>query len=377
MTTDLQRSEVVTPRLIAFYLPQFHPTAENDQWWGKGYTEWSNTTSARPLFRGHYQPRLPSELGFYDLRVAESRHAQAQLATEYGIHGFCYYHYWFMGKRLLARPFNEVLDSGEPDFPFCLCWANESWSRVWIGKEYSPLIHQKYSDEDDVEHARWLTRALADRRAIRVNGRPMLLIYRGTGLPNPKKTIETFKRIAESEGIPEPWIVGVDAHGAGRDYRTLGFDATLGFEPQLSVYADLMKDGLFWARFKRNVKRGIFSAKLRLYNDRDARARMAAINRPHPYYPCRYVSWDNSPRRGDKGIVFVDGSPETFQRALMDAIDLVKDRDADNQIVFVNAWNEWGEGNVLEPDLRHGRQYLEAVSRSLRFRQGTASTLST
>src|SRR5215467_8332153 len=175
-------------RLIAFYLPQFHPISGNDQWWGKGFTEWRNVVRGRPLFPGHYQPHLPADLGFYDLRVPEIRQAQADLAQEYGIHGFCYYHYWFNGRRLLQRPFEEILASGKPDFPFCLCWANENWTRTWDGGDDQILLAQNYSDEDDLTHIKSLIPAFRDKRYIRVNGKPVLLVYRTTSLPNPSET---------------------------------------------------------------------------------------------------------------------------------------------------------------------------------------------
>jgi lipopolysaccharide biosynthesis protein len=173
----------ITARVLAFYLPQFHPIAENDRWWGNGFTEWTNVARARPLFRGHYQPHVPADLGFYDLRLPESRELQARLAASYGIEGFCYWHYWFHGKRLLERPFAEVLRSGRPDFPFALAWANESWSRRWLGEDREILQAQTYSPEDDREHARWLTAAFADPRYIRIDGRPLFLIYRPGDVP--------------------------------------------------------------------------------------------------------------------------------------------------------------------------------------------------
>ena len=184
-------------RPIAFYLPQFHPTPENDEWWGKGFTEWTNVTKARPLFPGHYQPQLPADMGFYDLRLPEAREAQAALAREYGIHGFCYYHYWFNGRRILERPFNEVLASGKPDFPFCLCWANENWTRVWDGGEKNVLLEQKYSHEDDLAHIESLIPAFRDERYIRIDGKPLFLVYRTGLLPNPARTAEIWREAAK------------------------------------------------------------------------------------------------------------------------------------------------------------------------------------
>src|SRR5262245_48407283 len=197
--------------LIAFYLPQYHPIPENDAWWGKGFTEWTNVSKARPLFRGHDQPRRPTDLGYYDLRVPETRFAQAELARAYGLEGFCYWHYWFEGRRLLERPFNEVLASGEPDFPFCLAWANETWSRRWLGEERDILMKQGYSTEDDRNHGRWLTRAFADPRYIRIGGRPVFLIYRPFDLPEPRATTDAFRGACVKEGLPEPHLIGVDA----------------------------------------------------------------------------------------------------------------------------------------------------------------------
>ena len=187
-------------RVIAFYLPQFHPIPENDEWWGKGFTEWTNTAKAKPLFPGHYQPHVPADLGFYDLRVPEARFAQAEMAKEYGIEGFCYYHYYFAGKRLLERPFDEVLNSGMPDFPFCLCWANQTWTGIWHGSPDRVLIEQTYPGPgDDERHFDYLCKAFHDQRYIKVDGKPMFLVYCPKELPEPEKTTEFWRRNGSSE----------------------------------------------------------------------------------------------------------------------------------------------------------------------------------
>lgn len=213
-------------RAIAFYLPQFHPVPENDEWWGKGFTEWTNVTKAKPAFRNHYQPHLPSDLGFYDLRLPEIREQQAELARQYGIHGFCYYHYWFNGRRILERPLNEVLSSGNPDFPFCVCWANENWTRVWDGGEKELLLKQEYSLEDDRAHIRSLIDTLSDERYIRIDNKPLFLVYRTGLLPNPKMTSDVWREEAQKAGLADLYLVRVESHGDYTDPADIGFDAT-------------------------------------------------------------------------------------------------------------------------------------------------------
>src|SRR5262249_26983694 len=194
-------------RAIAFHLPQFHPIPENDKWWGKGFTEWTNVVKAKPLFPGHYQPHLPADLGFYDLRLPEARAAQAELAADYGIYGFCYFHYWFHGRQLLERPVNEILRTGEPDFPFCLCWANESWSRPWDGGEKEILIEQCYSEADDLAHIRALLPFFLDERYIRVMGCPFFGVYRASKLPDPQRTTDLWRREAVRAGLKGLFLV--------------------------------------------------------------------------------------------------------------------------------------------------------------------------
>ena len=331
-------------RLITFYLPQFHPIPENDEWWGKGFTEWANVCKATPLFEGHYQPHIPANLGFYDLRLPEARQAQASLAQRYGIEGFCYWHYWFEGKRLLERPFNEVLSSGEPDFPFCLAWANETWSRRWLGEEKNILLQQTYSLQDDFNHIEWLMGAFSDPRYIRVNGRPLFLVYRPFNLPEPERTTEIWRKECIRNGLPEPYLLGINSHSHD-DCRDKGFDGNVDFEPQLGVLPGPLDEGL------------------KIYDYAMARSRMTSRERDFPFYPCIFAQWDNTPRRGEDGIVFINSTPEQFESGLEDIVQSTLDKPHEDRLVFINAWNEWAEGNHLEPDLKNGLKYLEAIRR--------------
>jgi lipopolysaccharide biosynthesis protein len=336
-----------TLRPIAFYLPQFYPTPENDAWWGPGFTEWTNAVQADPLFDGHYQPRLPADLGYCDLRVPEVRVAQAELAAAYGIEGFCYWHYWFHGKRVLERPFAEVLASGEPAFPFCLSWANETWSRRWhgAGNPDEVLVEQTYSEADDLAHIQWLLSAFADPRYIRVGERPLFVVYQPFALSDALRTTETFRRECARAGLPEPYLVGINAHNPTKDTRPLGFDATLNFEPQLSAVPGPTEPGL------------------KIYDYRIATRSMRSQPRDYPVLPCAMVSWDNTPRRGENGIVFINSNPETFEEHLRDAASSLTDDPFEERLLFINAWNEWAEGNYLEPDVRYQHGWLEAVRR--------------
>ncbi len=332
-------------RALAFYLPQFHPIPENDEWWGKGFTEWTNVVRARALFSGHYQPHLPANLGFYDLRVPEVRERQAELAQAHGIEAFCYWHYWFHGRRLLEKPFEDTLRSGRPDFPFCLAWANEPWSRRWLGEDVDILLAQEHSPTDDLAHAHSLVEAFADPRYVRVRGRPPFLIYRPSMLPDPKRTTDVIKTVCVRAGLPEPLLLGVNAFG-DIDYRTLGFDGTVDFEPQLGVLENALDDGL------------------KVYDYVEARMLMRRRRwRNFAIYPSIVVGWDNTPRRGENGIVFTGSTPERFERGLREvAVSLLR-RPPDDRLLFLNAWNEWAEGNHLEPDSRYGLGHLEAVRR--------------
>ena len=242
-------------RAIAFYLPQYHPTAENDQWWGTGFTDWTNVVRARPLFPGHYQPRLPADLGFYDLRLPEVREAQAELAREHGIYGFCYYHYWFHGKRLLERPFNKVLASGEPDFPFCLCWANENWTRIWDGLDEKVLIEQ-----DDRRHMRWLAQAFRDRRYIRIGDKPLFLVYRAARMPDPLQTATIWREEARKMGIGDIYLCRVEsATGEHGDPQLIGFDAAVEFQPDWAYLAAAFRRKIWFLAKKLGLPGMIYS----------------------------------------------------------------------------------------------------------------------
>jgi lipopolysaccharide biosynthesis protein len=346
-------------RPIAIYLPQFHPTPENDEWWGKGFTEWTNVTKAEPLYTGHYQPRLPADLGFCDLRVPETREAQVQLAKEYGIQGFCYYHYWFNGKRILQRPIDEILASKQPDFPFMLCWANETWSRRWLGEEKEVLISQTYSEKDDVNHINWLyDTVFGDERYIKVHGRPAFIIYRPHDLPDHQKTLALFKQIARERDQPEPFMIGSNSHGD--DYLT-GFDHVLNFEPQLGLLPDAFADGPSTTKQQRNKKFNIKSAELKVYDYGEVKRIMAERKFGYKYLPCVFVGWDNTARRGKNGIIIHGQNTADFKQSLLRAKEMVQEYPADEQLVFINAWNEWAEGNHLEPCTAYGRTFLDTV----------------
>lgn len=349
-------------RVIAYYLPQFHPIPENDEWWGKGFTEWRNVAKAKPLFRGHYQPQLPADLGFYDLRVPEVRAQQANMARQYGIEGFCYWHYWFNGKRLLDRPINEVLASGEPRFPFCLGWANESWTRRWTGEETEVLLKQTYSEEDDLAHARYLASVFSDPRYIRVDGRPVFVLYRPPSLPDAVRTTDTFRKECVRLGVGEPYIVGRDTHTSGFDLRQWGCDISESSSPNLAALPAAFAPPGRPFDLIRNIRAGVWSARLKVFDYEDA-CHWMERERPtsHPYIPGFFVGWDNTPRRGDKAIILVRSTPEAFAKGLRTVIRSVQSKPPEHRIVFLNAWNEWAEGMALEPSQRYGHGFLEAV----------------
>ena len=365
-------------RPIALYLPQFHPTPENDAWWGKGFTEWTNVTRAKPLFNGHYQPHLPADLGFYDLRLEETRIAQAEMAKQYGIHGFCYYHYWFNGRRILERPFNEALQSGKPDFPFMLCWANENWTRVWDGGDKEILLGQQYSQEDDVAHIQSLIPAFKDNRYIKIDGKPVFAIYRSTNLKDVKSTIKTWRNECAKEGI-QLYLCRFESFAeSGVNYLEDGFDAAIHFEPlstQMLAYRSekfhylvgnkLTLRYLQYRLSSASKRKEILSSHRLHYPSYVQYIIEKGIRPDYKKFPCITPMWDNSARRKTNYFMFTNSTPDVFEKWARYEIEQFKPHSPQENLFFINAWNEWAEGNHMEPCLKWGHQYLEAFSRAV------------
>lgn len=350
---------------IAIVLPQFHPIPENDEWWGKGFTEWTNVTRAKPLFKGHYQPRLPQDLGFYDLRLEEARVAQANLAKTYGITGFCYYHYWFNGKRLLNRPVDDMLKQQKPAMPFMLCWANENWTRRWDGHENDILIKQEYSPEDDRQHIRWLCKnVFHDKRYIKVNNKPVFIIYRHQLFPNIEKTLSVFRKIAEDEfGYEGLYLCVMESYQEIENFESLGFDAAIEFSPH-----HLLK----WDRpvVKMDKIKEISGIKKKTtyrVTDYNTAVKKALEREPkYKLYPSVTPSWDNTARKKENAVICEGGTPENYYYWLQNTIKKFEPFSEEENFIFINAMNEWAEGNHLEPCVKYGKDYLEATKKALK-----------
>jgi hypothetical protein len=326
--------------LAAFYLPQFHPIPENDEWWGRGFTEWRNVVRARPQFPKHYQPHLPADLGFYDLRVPEVRDAQAELARTYGVSAFCYYHYWFGGRRLLQRPFEEVLSSGRPDFPFLLCWANENWTRAWDGASRQVLMPQSYSADDDAAHLAYLAPAFRDPRYLRVNGRPIFLVYRASQLPEPRRTVETWRREARRLGVGELYLCRVESFGTERDVPPAewGFDAALGFVPEFGTLGRPLRRTIPWRLLRKaGLTSNAYRDNIILEFDDVVRQMVARSEPDYPRLPCVTVAWDNSARRKSNAVIYRNGSPDGYEAWLGAELARLVARPDVPPLMFVNA----------------------------------------
>lgn len=365
-------------RPIAIHLPQFHPIPENDEWWGKGFTEWTNVTKAKPLFKGHYQPQLPTDLGFYDLRLAEARMAQIELAKEYGIYGFCYYHYWFNGKRLLHEPLDRMLANPKEDFPFMLCWANENWTRRWDGKNKEILIKQNYSIVDDRNHIRFLCdHFFKDPRYIRIEGKPVIAIYMSALFPDISETLTIWREEARKLGF-ELYVCRFEGDRVyGKKYMAPGFDAAIEFQPfaktlddfttQVTQPAYQRKYSLRFLQRTPYIKQKTSHFVHRHFGRLDYQVYLdflfANYEYPKDYkrYPCVMPSWDNTARRKDKSLLFYNSTPQWYKKWLQFHFENFQPFSNNENFLFINAWNEWAEGNHLEPCIKWQRQYLEAT----------------
>lgn len=347
-------------KAIAFYLPQYHPTPENDQWWGKGFTEWTNVGKAKPLFRGHDQPKVPADLGYYDLRLPEVRIAQAELAKEYGIDGFCYYHYWFgEGKQMLERPFNEVLSSGEPDFPFMLCWANESWhSKFWsYNGVYSKkiLVEQKYGDEMEYErHFFSLLDAFKDPRYIQIDGKPVFMIYKPLEFQDIENFIKKWQSLAIENGLKGIFFIGQygNPKGCKREMENKGFDAF----NSLRLFDLFYKRGLV-NKLKKKFRSLIHRPHILKYKT-VMKHLVSEEDMEDDVFPTIVPNWDHTPRSKSAGNLLKDATPELFGKHLENVFSVLKRKNGE-RVCFIKSWNEWGEGNYMEPDSKFGRRYLE------------------
>ena len=363
------------PKIIALYLPQFYPFKENDEWWGKGFTEWTNVGKAKPLWRGHYQPRVPADLGYYDLRIPEVREQQVELAREAGVTAFCYWHYWFgNGKRLLERVFDEVLESGKPDFPFCLGWANHSWYAKTWDKNGSDklLIEQTYPGIEDAKaHFQFLIKAFRDPRYVKVKGAPFLLIFAPHLVP--KSYLEWFREWTKEAGFPNLFLVANGRYLPDNSkYLELGYDAVL--HNRLARLRETYRISV--SPFK-----GYLDKIIRYIREQITGIPRKALNY-EKYYPILIdkkvdsaievipeivPQWDHSPRSGDKAeAIFYNSTPDLFYKHVKEALDVIKNKPEENQILILKSWNEWAEGNYMEPDLKYGKGFIQALRKALK-----------
>jgi lipopolysaccharide biosynthesis protein len=353
---------------IAIYLPQFHPIPENDIWWGKGFTEWTNVTKSRPRFKGHYQPHLPADLGFYDLRLEEARIKQETLAKEFGIYGFCYYHYWFNGKRMLQEPLDRKLKNPNEDFPFMMCWANENWTKVWNGGVHDILLQQDYSEEDDRNHIEVLISYFKEDRYIKVDGKPIFIIYRPILFPNLKKTIEIWREAVINAGFPDLYLGFSQNSEFNYEPKSKGFDFAFQFQPNFNIRPEVLKTSFF----KKNINRGLNKIGVSIKNkyegvydyEQYVKLQMDQHFKKN-IFPTVTPMWDNSARRKKNFFILHNSTPEKYK----DWLKFVKENypwdTVPENFLFINAWNEWAEGNHLEPCQKWGTEYLEVTKEIL------------
>ncbi|MFD2598326.1 glycoside hydrolase family 99-like domain-containing protein [Sphingobacterium corticis] len=355
---------------LAFYLPQYHPIPENDKWWGKGFTEWTNVTKAKPLFSGHIQPNLPADLGFYDLRVSEAREQQAKIAKEYGVYGFVYYHYWFgNGKQLLETVANEVLSTKSPNFPFCFCWANESWTGVWHGLKDKSLIKQTYpSDEDLQKHYDYLINFFRDDRYIKVENKPLFIIYDPIDLhEHGDKYLEKLNKLARNDGFDGIYLVASNRNEDEIGYKKMLYDGKISHAFNKSWGRHLAKTPNIFKRLIRKATMTVFKnfRKPQIVDGKKIFAEMNFVKADVETYPMVLPNWDNTPRSGINGNVIKNATPETLYLQLDKAKNFLKESELKENFLFIKSWNEWAEGNILEPNRQHGLKFLETLQQFL------------
>jgi len=357
------------PKIIAFYLPQYHPTPDNDKWWGKGFTEWTNVGKAKPLFPGHYQPKVPADLGYYDLRLPEVREAQAELAKEAGIYGFCYYHYWFgNGKEELELPFNEVLRLGKPDFPFMLCWANESWHKKFWNKDgkgssKEMLIEQTYpGDQDIIDHFYRLLPAFKDPRYIKIDGKLAFMIYKPFMHPNMSGFINKWQALAKKEGLKGfHFIAHMQDSLVVESVNTLlsiGFNAT----NTVGLYETLSRHQRFLHKYTNLILHQLFNYPITENHSHFQKYILSEIDKLTNVYPTIIPNWDHTPRSGKNGYVILNSTPDNFRLHAQEVYNLKNNDGSPQSIIFLKSWNEWGEGNYLEPDIKYGKEYIKILN---------------
>lgn len=373
-------------KLVALYFPQLHTIPENDEWWGKGFTDWVNVKKAKPQFKGHFQPRVPLDNRYYDQSQMETLKWQIGLAKQFGVHGFCHYHYWFDGKQLLETPTNMMLESKELDFPFCLAWANETWSRRWDGQDHHILQEQTHRPDKAMweRHFNYLFRAWSDDRAIKIDGKPVFLIYRPHRIEKLGEMFAFWRGLAAERGLPGLFFVAMKQYEYPVPEILDYFDASMHFQPFEALYSpdyegnpsEIHTNSLIRALRRlpepvkvvlRVIREKLMSPKLSFYNYELVWKQILKVERDRgiPTFPGAFVDWDNTARYGNRAKLFTGASPERFAYWFKQLVQITAQRSAPEQFIFLNAWNEWAEGTYLEPDSRHGHRYLEAVKVAL------------